>query len=746
MNDVFAHLLNATTVRRVIDLVIDIEKDHRVLWRPVGDRENNLATINLGSDPAAGLIERITNAIDAVLEKEWVQRGEPTNIRSPREASDIWFGITDGRLENIKNPRDPQIADLSRKVQITLHDSENPERPTVDVRDFGIGLRTQDFASSILGLNETRKLKKFFLAGAFGQGGSTALSYPLFTIIVSRRIDSDSKLYPTAATIVRFNPGDPETDKHGVYEYMVDQRNGSPFEFEIPEAEFPAGTLVRHVAMELGKFNKIMTAPVNSLWYLSHHYLFDPVLPFRIDEQRQNTSKGENRFVGGNHRRLTTGEKTEYQMTAIRTFRSGSIIISWWVLSATGEDSRNVITNFCLPSKPIIITYNGQKQGEMPNTVIKNDLKLPYLERYLIVHVDCDQLDSESRRQLFPTTRESLRDTALLDDLRQLVIETLAGDDNLLRLDRDRKQKYIQRSESASVENLRRRLANRINQVLTVGGKGKSPRIPESPPTPNSPKTPIPVQEPPTFLEITSPNPREVYSGRTFILRFRTDAEPSYFGDPDAFIAIIEPPAFGQYTGTTRVHDGYGTAYFKAKEGMDADSTAEITLELRPKRAKTLKSSVTVKIIPAPEDVGDQVGESKTPNIRPQWITADDPFWKEYEWDEESVALVIQEEDSVDIFVSAENKRLTSLIARAQRRDRATVDALKDLYLEHISFHALLADIVEQKTVEKGNGSDADPEKNRERELKRATETVCGMLNQMFDFIATQASASSKEE
>ena len=34
-------------------------------WRPVGDNENNLATINLGTDPAIGLIERITNAIDA---------------------------------------------------------------------------------------------------------------------------------------------------------------------------------------------------------------------------------------------------------------------------------------------------------------------------------------------------------------------------------------------------------------------------------------------------------------------------------------------------------------------------------------------------------------------------------------------------------------------------------------------------------------------------------------------------------
>ena len=272
---------------------------------------------------------------------------------------------------------------------------------SVDVRDFGIGIPARAFPSSIVGLNETRKLKKFFLAGAFGQGGSTALSYCSYTIIVSRSANG-SEDAPAAATIVRFNPGDPDIDKHGVYEYMVDSKNGFPFELKISSIEFPPGTLVRHIAMELGKYNKIMTAPTNSLWYLAHHYLFDPVLPYRIVEERNNKSRGEDRFVGGNHRRLSQGRDTEYQREAIRTFHSGSVTITWWVLSAEGDDPRGRIYNYCLPSKPIMITYNGQKQGELPYTVIKDDLKLPYLERYLIVHIDCDRLDNESRRQLFP--------------------------------------------------------------------------------------------------------------------------------------------------------------------------------------------------------------------------------------------------------------------------------------------------------------------------------------------------------
>src|SRR3712207_8937190 len=38
-----------------------------------------------------------------------------------------------------------------------------------------------------------------------------------------------------------------------------------------------------------------------------------------------------------------------------------------------------------------------------------------------------------SRRQLFPTTRESLRDNHLLEDLRRLVAETLGADPELAR-------------------------------------------------------------------------------------------------------------------------------------------------------------------------------------------------------------------------------------------------------------------------------------------------------------------------
>lgn len=751
MFSLFDQILNATQVQQVTDIITDIitdlSDDYEIAWKPVGGNENNLATINLGSDPAAGVVERITNAIDAVLDREWIERGQPSNVLSPRQAVQEWFGVVDGRLADI-DVRDPATVELSKRVQVTLKDSEKDDRPTVDIRDAGTGVRSEDFASSILSLNGSRKLKKMFLAGAFGQGGSTALSYSQYTIILSRGKNTvPEELCPVAVTIVRFNAGNPNIDKHGLYEYLVDGDTGHPFVFNPSEEVFSQGTLVRHVSMDLGKYKSIMTAPTGSLWYLTHNYLFDPVLPFRIEELRNNSSKGNNRTVTGNNRVLTKGDNTEYKREATLTFRDGSVTIFWWVLSAEGENAKSRITQYTLASQPIVVTYNGQKQGELPNTIIKNDLKMPYLDRYLVVQIDCDKLDNESRRQLFPTTRESLRDTAIMGDLRRLVTDTLAGDSDLRRLDHERKQKYIRRVDNEAVDNIRKRLAKRISAAILVGGGGKLPRtLPPDDSKPTPAKIPIDVLEPPTLFEITSPNPRKVYAGKRFTLSFKTDADPSYFVNPDTFIAIIDPPSFGQYTGTTNVRYGHGTAYFTANGDVEVGTKATVTMEVRPRRSPSLRHGIELELIPLPEDAGGEQGQARTPNINPIWVLQEEPYYKEHDWDETSVANVQTDDDSVDIYVSSDNRKLNSLIARAQRRDTGAVDALKDFYLEHISFYALLThiDLQRLQSEESANGALPDAEeleREHERGLKRVCETVCGIMDGLFELLATKVAS-----
>ena len=73
MEELFKELITAYTPKEVTNILKKIGAS-KMLWENVGKRRNNLATINIGTDPAAGVTERITNAIDAVLEKEWITK------------------------------------------------------------------------------------------------------------------------------------------------------------------------------------------------------------------------------------------------------------------------------------------------------------------------------------------------------------------------------------------------------------------------------------------------------------------------------------------------------------------------------------------------------------------------------------------------------------------------------------------------------------------------------------------------
>ena len=743
MRKIFEELISAYTPKSVTNVIKKIGEEN-ILWENVGKRRNNLATINIGTDPAAGVTERITNAIDAVLEKEWRIQGEPTGFRSPRNAVEEWFKIEEGKLSKIKSARDKKIESLSNKVEVLLHHSGNEMKPTVEIRDKGIGLESEEFSKTILDLNGSNKIGKLHLMGAFGQGGSTALAYNNYTIILSKPFfrRKRQKKGKVSFTIVRINPGDIDTDKHEWYEYMTDRTTGQPFSIDIDNKTFEPGTLVRHILMDLGKYKGKITTPSNSLWYLSHNYLFDPIIPFKISDKRGKTN--ENRTVTGNNRLLTYTENLEYKNEVTQTFKTGKVTIYWWVLNALGNEPRKRILHYTSISKPIIITHNGQKQGNFGNGLIKKDLKLPYLDRYLIVHIEADYLDNDSKRQLFSSTRESLKDTAIVNELRKITVDTLKEDDKLQNLNNERKQRYFTKEDTQVLDSLKKRLAKRINNYLYLSGSGSSvttSTVGES--SPAKKLTEIPIEDPPTFFEITTPSPKEVFSNKMFSIKFKTDAHPNYFAKAETFAAFIEPQSIGLYTGTARVNNGHGIAYFKTNEETEIGDFGKISLELRPIGQKSISSTIELKIIERPENSGNNNNSNnKSPNIRVDFIGQNHPFFVENQWNNYNVASVVTDQDEVVIYVSEENKNLQKLVERAHRKNEEAVQNIKNKYLEHISFHAFVLDKNNPDIVLSEEDEEIPTEsyeKMKESELRNASETVCGMINDFFELINVES-------
>ena len=739
MEQILKKILEATTAREVSNSIEAITTKFQGGWKNVGDRQVNWASLGIGTDPAAGLVERITNAFDAVIEKQMILK--PTEgIKSPRRASEVFFDIEEGRLSSIEDSNDKRIKDLNKKVVVTFQNSDNPKTPTVEIRDLGIGLKSEEFKETILSLNQNNKLNKLHLMGAFGQGGSTSMAFNKYTVIVSKKFSKDNPSTQTSFTIVRVNEGDLVQDKLAWYEYLVDEKTGNPFYCADTFCNFEPGTLVRHINMDLPKYSGTITTPGNSLWYLTHHYLFSPIIPFSIREERSEYDK-TSRSVTGNNRLLSHSKFTEYQNSAEITFRDGKANIQYWVLNNEGDKPRERIKNYTSIGKPVVITFNGQKQGEIENNIIKNDLKLPYLDRYLVVHLETDKLGKQSLRELFSTSREQVKKTSTYLELRQLIVDILDGDPKLKELNNKRKENYFSASKSQATEKVRARLVKRVNIFLKKGGKsfggGGSTSVGGGETTPINP---IPTSDPPTFIEIKASEPKEIYPGRMIHLKFQTDADEHYIVKPETFAALVNPLELCSYTGSTQVKSGHGTAYFLANENAKIGAEGEITLEIRPLNHKAISSTIRFKVVEPKEKPGGGRGKRKIPNINLQYIYKKAPVYTEWGWNSDSVANVYQDTEGITIFVNGNNKNLEKLVERASRKNKDAVDNIKNKYLEHISFYSY----VQHKNYEKmgtiqTDNEEHDIEKLKQYELINSSETVCGMINDVFETIIIES-------
>src|SRR5262249_5175437 len=157
----------ATTVTAIADLqaaIASFESAYPTAkWIPLG-RENNKGTIEVSSDPARSLIERITNGIDAVLEAEWVRHSGKPECSSPREAAEAWLNVPKTGLSSLSTSQRQELAD---RLTILLHPGDGQWRDRlVVVTDHGTGILPDQMPNTILSLSETNKTRKRYVIGA----------------------------------------------------------------------------------------------------------------------------------------------------------------------------------------------------------------------------------------------------------------------------------------------------------------------------------------------------------------------------------------------------------------------------------------------------------------------------------------------------------------------------------------------------------------------------------------------------
>src|SRR5258708_4539900 len=119
----------------------------KLCWHPFGNNASNISTVNLGTKPGRSLTERLTNAVDALLEDRVV--AGVVSPRSARDAAKQWFG------RPVTGPDDGLFKwsfseqGYDRRIATVLNPSGIESAPTVDVFDDGIGLSPDKIPSTI---------------------------------------------------------------------------------------------------------------------------------------------------------------------------------------------------------------------------------------------------------------------------------------------------------------------------------------------------------------------------------------------------------------------------------------------------------------------------------------------------------------------------------------------------------------------------------------------------------------------
>lgn len=743
--ELYRAVASAESVAAVEAAIQAFEASHAgsITWRPFG-RENNRGAVEASTDPGRSLVERITNGIDAILEAEHKRHNGRPECRTPKDAAMSWLNVPDEGLSGMGAiPR----RQLAQRVTVVVRHGDGRDQRIVEIRDRGTGITPEDMPGTILSLNESNKSKKLYLAGAYGQGGSSTLAVSRFTLIASRA-DNQTGVGFTLAT---FYEPPPEEDKLGRYVYLT--MGGAVLQAEIAESEFPVGTLVRHFGFDLSDYPSPLG--VSSVYGLLNRVLFDPVLPVWLDNpvnSQRRVIKGSRNALNGavdegdeERRGVTLAHNVPMYSTSIGT-EYGRVGLEYWLLERPTEENRRPSAAFVNPGKPIVLTVHGQNHAEFSAALIRKDADLPFLTNRLIVHVECNALTPLAKRLLFVSNREDTRRGVVRKLITDEVIRALRSDDELRRLNDVAREQGMRDRDERATEEIRREVSRLLRlQGLSVGqqvGGETEEGDGDDRPTHPRPPRPEPVQielhEPPTYLRLLWGEGRPVsfYAGQRRYLRIETDANSNYHDARNPAASRIGISVSGQglaANGSTPLRGGRMRGVFDAIAAAEIGQTGRIRVELTRTGLPVLADEREFVIVAEPP-VRPGTRQVPLPPWRIQRVEdRSDSLWTALDWpdDVNAVASTAQmEQGELVIYYSAAFPRYAHIRGNFERRSPALATSFTTRYEIWLAVHALLMQQDQQTVTGESVTPEQDTEATEQRDSQERIRTA--VLSTMF--------------
>ncbi len=96
----------------------------------------------------------------------------------------------------------------------------------------------------------------------------------------------------------------------------------------------------------------------------------------------------------------------------------------------------------------IFFTLNGQRHGGLADSFVRSQLKFEYINKYLLVSVDCTLMDEGVREDFFMTSRDRLRNNEVLQKVVSHLQKELRDHPGLKALNAARRVKEIEKALS----------------------------------------------------------------------------------------------------------------------------------------------------------------------------------------------------------------------------------------------------------------------------------------------------------
>ena len=553
----FKELYSADTedgVDRVINAHPEIFKQEN--WCPLGDNENNFGIIeNQQSNPIAALIEKITNSIDAVLMRKCLEAGiDPKSEEAPKSMEEAKARFFENHTTwDLPGFRKEQ----SESIQII---ADGPRRNTsLVIYDDGEGQHPENLENTFLSLLRGNKNEIHFVQGKYNMGGSGAIVFcgkKRYQLIGSKKYDGTGEF---GFTLIREHPlgiEEEKTKKNTWYEYLkVDGKipafHTKQQDLGLYNRKFTTGTIIKLYSYDLPTGSRSVIS--RDLNQSINEYLFEPILPIITVDKKERYPDDRNleRDLYGLKRRLERENNRYVQEYFSENFKDslfGKMKVTCYVFKAkiddrsAAESRESIQREFFKNNMSVLFSINGQVHGHYTSEFITRSMKMSLLKNYLLIHVDCTDMDLSFRKELFMASRDRLKDGEETRALREFLRNKLGSKQGrLAEIEKQRKNAIS--VEGGDTTELLKSLANNLpmnpelmqllSQTFKLNqGNGKQEKQTKQIKKPD--KEPFNPKRFPSYLKLKTKNDglkpiAQIPLGGDRAIYFETDVEDHYF-------------------------------------------------------------------------------------------------------------------------------------------------------------------------------------------------------------------------